>query len=209
MTEPEPMYQILSLYQGRRLYDIKVPFICRRCGRCCRQLGVRTSSLDVEAIAAHLGLAPEEVARRYLDGATAPGGDQGRYGWMARSSPCPFLSPQAECSIYPVRPSGCRSYPLYTLLGPEGVDCPGMALVQRMVSVMGRGIPYEFHHLGGEEGEAPGPAQARRIVDKLRRNGVPEDAVRALASLNGWGAVTEGETRRGRAPEASSKPPAP
>ena len=32
------------------------------------------------------------------------------------------------CSIYEVRPHGCRMYPVETDAGRQGVDCPGLVI---------------------------------------------------------------------------------
>ena len=179
-----PLYKILSLYAGERLYDILIPFHCQRCGRCCLELGVKPSSLDRKEIANYLGVDWEEVSSRYISVEAKDA--VGRYEWMKRWQPCPFLSQEGECIIYPARPSGCRSYPVYTLLGSEGVDCPGMTLMQKVVSVLGRGTPYEFHFPGGEKGERPGPAKIRRFIDKLQRASIPEEMIQELVLLNAW-----------------------
>ena len=180
------MHKILSLYAGKRLYDILVPFLCQRCGRCCQQLGVSPASVDIKGIADYLEVECEEVSARYLAKAVTPKEVAEGYEWMKRWQPCPFLASEAECLIYPVRPSGCRSYPVYTLLGPEGVDCPGMELMQRVVSVLGRGTPYEFHFPGGMSGQRPGPTRIRRIIAKLEKANLPAGVINELVRLNRW-----------------------
>ncbi|MBI4283374.1 MAG: YkgJ family cysteine cluster protein [Chloroflexi bacterium] len=181
-----PLYKILSLYSGKQLYDILVPFLCQRSGSCCQQLGVSPTSLDIESIADYLGLEEEEVSARYLAKAASSKEVGEGYEWMKRWQPCPFLVPPAECLIYPVRPSGCRSYPVYTLLGPEDVDCPGFELMQKVVSVLGRGTPYEFHFPGGIKGRRPGPARIRKIIAKLEKANLPKEIIQELIRLNRW-----------------------
>jgi len=87
-------------------------FTCRRCGRCCRQIGIPWSELDPHLAAAHLRM----PLRDFLD----------KYGFKVNRqtgaiehpelsvTPCPFLSyqkDQAICIIYPARPWICQGYP--------------------------------------------------------------------------------------------------
>ena len=182
----KPLHKILTLYAGKRLYEVLVPFVCQCCARCCRQLGVDLSSLDNRRIADYFGLEWEEVSARYLSKVDSSK-DTSSYDWLKRWAPCPFLSPGGECLIYPVRPSGCWSYPVYTLLGPESVDCPGMELMQKIVSVLGRGIPYEFHFPGGERAGRPSPTRVRRMIEKLEKAKLPQEIIDELIRLNRWG----------------------
>ncbi len=181
-----PLHKILTLYAGKQPYEVLVPFICQRCARCCRELGVDPSSLDKRRIADYLGLEWEEVSAHYLSKIDSSK-DTSSYGWLKRWAPCPFLSRGGECLIYPVRPSGCWSYPVYTLLGPETVDCPGMELMQKMVSVLGRGIPYEFHFPGGVEAARPNPTRIGRMMEKLGKASLPQEIIDELTRLNRWG----------------------
>ena len=93
-------------------------FACRRSGNCCaRPAGfVRVSSDDVERIAAHLGLQPEAFIRRYTTAAV----DGGLRLVDGLGSRCVFLADgrTAGCSIYPVRPARCASWPYWEELRP-------------------------------------------------------------------------------------------
>ena len=51
----KPLHKILTLYAGKRLYEVLVPFVCQCCARCCRQFGVDLSSLDNRRIADYFG----------------------------------------------------------------------------------------------------------------------------------------------------------
>lgn len=85
-------------------------FRCRRSGNCCSRPGgfVRVEESDVEAIAAHLGLTRDGVRGRYVDTARGVLKD----GMAGR---CVFLADGAEptCTIYPVRPDKCRTWPYW------------------------------------------------------------------------------------------------
>lgn len=105
-------------------------FACRRSGNCCARPDgeVRPTSAEVRAIAAHLGLAEEAFARHYL----TPGRERLKDGLGGR---CVFLieGRETSCSIHPVRPARCRSWPFWPELrdDPEALRaalrlCPGI-----------------------------------------------------------------------------------
>jgi Fe-S-cluster containining protein len=183
------MYKILTLYAGQQPYDVHIPFACQRCARCCQQLGIDLSAIDKQQVSDYLGLDWTQIEALYLR-KRGQGSSPNPHKWIRRSSPCPFVSSQGSCTIYPVRPNGCRSYPVYTLLGPEAVDCPGMEFMQRVVSILGRGIPYELHFPGRERGRAPSEATARRMLEKLDKAGLPRRIISELIRMNRWATVS-------------------
>lgn len=101
-----------------------VPFVCHRCGKCCRELSV--SEFDPFEIAAFLGVSLHEVEKYFRE---------------RKAKPCPFLSGN-KCTIYPVRPYPCRVYPIGTDFGDCGIGCPGLLEVRRAVKKLDQGIPY-------------------------------------------------------------------
>ncbi|HQN18864.1 MAG TPA: YkgJ family cysteine cluster protein [Syntrophobacteraceae bacterium] len=94
-------------------------FECRRCGRCCKQIGIPWSALDPRKVAAYLDIDLNDFLSRHgfirdpcSTGIKHPPDFDG--------TACPFLTYDKEtavCGIYPVRPWICKSYP-----GP-GVTC--------------------------------------------------------------------------------------
>ncbi|MFY9342022.1 MAG: YkgJ family cysteine cluster protein [Planctomycetota bacterium] len=98
---------------------------CKRSGNCCAIPGgfVRVNDDEAAAIAAHLGLSVTAFRARYVQ----PDGERLKDGLGNR---CVFLRDGAEaaCTIYPVRPGKCRSFPYW----PELKSDPRLlALVQR------------------------------------------------------------------------------
>ncbi|MEZ0393781.1 MAG: YkgJ family cysteine cluster protein [Desulfurococcaceae archaeon] len=81
---------------------------CLRCARCCFNTEMPLSRSDIERISGALGLSPEQFAER-----------RGRiYVLRNVEGHCVFLNPSTrECSIYPIRPKGCRAYPLVLVPG--------------------------------------------------------------------------------------------
>ena len=106
-----------------------VRFRCRRSGNCCaRPEGVvRVEPDDVARIAAHLGLSEPAFRSRYV----AASGDRLVEGLGSR---CIFLADgaHAACSIYPVRPERCRTWPFWdehrqpAALAAAARLCPGI-----------------------------------------------------------------------------------
>jgi hypothetical protein len=99
-------------------------FGCTRCGRCCAGPAVGhvwVTPEEITAIARHLGLTAEQMHQTYV---RCIGG-----GWSLRerrdNHDCLFLSPAGPdgrgCSIHPVRPTQCRTWPFWpdNLRSPE------------------------------------------------------------------------------------------
>ena len=108
---------------------------CRRSGNCCAIPGgfVRVDGVEAAAIAAFLGLDEGAFRARYVqpDGATLKEGLGNR---------CVFLADgrEAACTIYPVRPAKCRTFPFW----PELLADPALlARVQRTCPGIEPGAP--------------------------------------------------------------------
>lgn len=113
-------------------YDKGLRFSCTRSGNCCRTHGeyayVYLTTEDVEAIAAHLELAPATFLRRYC------AEDEGHTILRIDSVDCPFLREGPSCAIYPVRPVQCSAWPFWRenlddparWHGPVAECCPGV-----------------------------------------------------------------------------------
>ncbi len=116
----------------RPWYHAGLRFECTRCGNCCRTHGEYTyiylMEADVDAIAAHLGLAREAFLREHCE-------EDGGWTIVRTDAPqCPFLRADQTCGVYPVRPMQCRSWPFWdenlkrptTWEGPVRETCPGI-----------------------------------------------------------------------------------
>ncbi|MBI5850772.1 MAG: YkgJ family cysteine cluster protein [Planctomycetes bacterium] len=111
-------------------------FRCRRSGNCCaRPEGVvRVDAADVTRIASHLGLSEAGFRGRYL----AAGRDRLVDGPGSR---CVFLADGVEptCTIYPVRPARCRSWPFWPELRD---DRDALAAARRLCPGITEGITH-------------------------------------------------------------------
>jgi hypothetical protein len=117
--------------RGDEWYAGGVRFQCTCSGKCCSIHGdyayVYLTREEERAIAAHLGLARREFRRRHTRRAS--------FGDRTLRFPdgaCTFLD-GGRCSIYPVRPGQCRTWPFW----PENMEpavwerevaafCPGV-----------------------------------------------------------------------------------
>ena len=115
-------------------YERGLRFHCTQCGNCCSGAPgyVWITPADMANIAAFLGLPLEQFTRRYVRRIGE------RYSLVEKPDYyCIFLHRavgQAMCSIYPVRPTQCRTWPFWkmNLESPAAWNraaerCPGMA----------------------------------------------------------------------------------
>ncbi len=101
------------------------PFVCQRCGNCCRGAGiVRVSFGEIAAIAIYLQL-PEQA---FIDAYTRLAPDRSGLIFLDRpDGGCIFLQGEEtpECRINPVKPRQCRTFPAdWTYPGWEK-ECSG------------------------------------------------------------------------------------
>ena len=124
---------------GDEWYGKGLRFECTQCGNCCTgESGwVWFTPAELEAMAQHVGLLPFQFRERYA---------QRKNGRWTLSEieregehDCVFVeydstTGKSLCSIYPVRPAQCRTWPLWhsNLKSPQSWEglargCPGIA----------------------------------------------------------------------------------
>jgi hypothetical protein len=110
-------------------YENGLRFQCTRCGNCCTGAPgyVWVDDAEVAAIAAFRGEPYEEVLGLYTRLTS-----RGRTLREKSNGDCVFLSAERACTIYPVRPRQCRTWPFWesNLDTPEAWQqtcevCPG------------------------------------------------------------------------------------
>ncbi|UNY97264.1 YkgJ family cysteine cluster protein [Zhouia spongiae] len=77
---------------------------CLTCANCCKTTGPLFTNADIERIAKHLKLKPQQFIDQYLQ--IDEDNDH-----VLQSVPCTFLDTDNYCLIYDVRPKACREYP--------------------------------------------------------------------------------------------------
>ena len=85
------------------------PFVCRRCGACCRATGeVRLAPGESAALAAALGLSEECLIARF----TRLARDRRGLALTDRADgACVFLGLDNACRVQQAKPQQCRDYP--------------------------------------------------------------------------------------------------
>lgn len=92
----------------KRMLKTSIKFSCRQCGACCMRGFIYLKKGEPEKIAAFLSLDAVNFKKKYTSW----------YLWQGRvlnwdeSGACIFLK-NKKCSIYPVRPFQCSSFPLW------------------------------------------------------------------------------------------------
>jgi Fe-S-cluster containining protein len=127
-------------------------FECTRCGRCCTGEGwVWVGPERIREIAGFLGLPVEEFAVRYLRRV------ENRISLIDKANrDCVFWQPERGCTIYPVRPAQCRTFPFW----PEHLESPDSW----------RDLASEVPGIG--RGRRHGAGEIRRRLRRSRRSGV-------------------------------------
>jgi Fe-S-cluster containining protein len=77
---------------------------CMNCANCCRTSLAVFGKKDVRRISQHFEMSEKDFIKKYL----RPHPD---YDYLIKTLPCPFLAEDNKCSIYEIRPEGCRTYP--------------------------------------------------------------------------------------------------
>lgn len=77
---------------------------CLDCANCCKTTGPLFTDKDIERIAKHFKMKPQQFIDAYLRV------DEDK-DYVLQSVPCTFLGADNYCSIYEVRPKACREYP--------------------------------------------------------------------------------------------------
>lgn len=130
-------------------FDDGLAFECTRCGACCTGAPgyVWVGPEEMARLAAHLGLALDEFARRFvrrvgddLSLIERPNGD------------CIFWERSTGCTVYEARPEQCRTWPFW----PENLETPDdWRAVGRRCPGVGRGPVYPVEAITAAAARGP------------------------------------------------------
>jgi hypothetical protein len=77
---------------------------CLQCANCCKTTSPIFYQKDIERLAKHLRVKPQQFIEQYLHI------DEDN-DYVLNAAPCPFLGADNYCSVYDSRPTACREYP--------------------------------------------------------------------------------------------------
>jgi Fe-S-cluster containining protein len=77
---------------------------CLQCANCCKTTGPLFTDKDIERIAKHFRLKPQQFINQYLRI------DEDN-DYVLQQVPCTFLGADNYCAIYEVRPKACQEFP--------------------------------------------------------------------------------------------------
>ncbi len=136
--KPAGLTKAMRTYHDEAFAHIK----CMECANCCRTSLAVFEKPDVRRISKHFGMTEPVFIEKYL---TA----DPQYDYLIKVLPCPFLAENNLCSIYEIRPMGCRTYPPAKLqLSNEQLDvlhdnigiCPAISEMVDKVRLKFEGI---------------------------------------------------------------------
>jgi len=171
--------------------SVFIPFVCRKCGNCCRLIGVPFDYFDLSSIATLLKLGVEQVITTYLGEVLDAKDGHIEYRFTKARLPCPFLTGNL-CAIYAVRPDPCRAYPVGTDAGAGGISCPARLEARRAEKALGRGVPYyttpilrpeDLHN--GRQRPVIKKRAWERIKSKYMKTSPSDEALRDFLMING------------------------
>jgi Fe-S-cluster containining protein len=117
MTKPPKSLPIVEKTE-KPWYSEGLNFACTGCGECCTGAPgyVWVTPEEIVAIAEHMSMSVEAFSSRYVRKV----GDRFSLTENKRTYDCDFLTGK-QCSIYPVRPVQCRTFPWWpqNLRSPE------------------------------------------------------------------------------------------
>lgn len=79
---------------------------CTSCANCCKTMTPTFTKRDINRIANHLEMKPNDFIKTWLDY------EKKDKDWVNKKQPCQFLDLKSnKCSIYEVRPADCSGFP--------------------------------------------------------------------------------------------------
>ncbi len=175
-------------------WSINLPFLCGKCGVCC--------TLDDFLTAGEISTKPEEqpevqakLKALYDKLGKLLEAGEAKYDDYTMHTPCPFLT-NKTCSIYQIRPDGCRQFP-NTTFGMQTQDCEALTRFKKQCATLkkGRTAKENYYFTGASKGataifQSLRPAkftekQYQVCIAKLRQAGITEDELTLFNCFNG------------------------
>jgi Fe-S-cluster containining protein len=191
----DTFYLHLEFKNKKGRWSINLPFLCTKCGICC--------TLEDFLTAGEINAKPEEyppvhakVRVLFETLGRIFEADESEYDKYTIQNPCPFLVDKS-CSIYEIRPDGCRLFPK-TAFGMQTQDCEPLNRFKKMRASLkkGRSSKENYYFTGKTQGlngsSEPikyaklNERQYQASVKKLCRAGMTDDELALFNHYNGW-----------------------
>jgi Fe-S-cluster containining protein len=164
-------------------WSINLPFLCNRCGVCCTlddflTAGkVKINPFENPKLHAKLLDLYDELGKRWE-------ADEAKYDSFIVNTPCPFLV-NNTCSIYEVRPEGCRQYP-NTLFGMQTKDCEPLNRFKKQLAALKRGRTAKETYYFSETIKLVmfSEEQFQKCLTKLRKAGITDGELALFCAFN-------------------------
>ena len=144
-------------------WSINLPFLCSKCGKCCTLEDFLTAGEIKIQPEKNLELNARIKALFELLGKIWETSEE-NYNKHIANNPCPFLVDR-YCSIYEVRPDGCRLFPK-TAFGMQTQDCESLNRFKKMCTALKKGrISKEHYYFTGN---ALGPPRCEEPIRTVR-----------------------------------------
>ena len=123
--------------------DKPIRFECTACGKCCTGNSdthyIALSRVEADKLRGHLGVSEAWFRRRYVEHLSYE-----TWGIRMTDGQCVFLGNDKRCSIYPLRPTQCRTYPFW----PELLDTREHWQAEKQYCEgINRGKPVDSQHI--------------------------------------------------------------
>ncbi|MFA7397743.1 MAG: YkgJ family cysteine cluster protein [Candidatus Bathyarchaeia archaeon] len=180
----ESFYLHLQFKTKKETGSINLPFLCDKCGVCCTlddflTAGqIKVTPTENPELYAMLRKIYEEMGKQWEE-------DPIKYDRYITHTPCPFLKDK-QCSIYEVRPEGCRKFP-NTHFGKLTKDCRALNRFTKQANALSKDrVVKKTYHTTTEPiiKTELSKKQYQDCIIKLKTSGITEDEINFFTSLN-------------------------
>ncbi len=183
----ETFYLHLEFTGKNGRWSINLPFLCSKCGVCCTFEDFLTAGeinanpREYREIHAKVKVLFEDLGKKWET-------NELEYDKYVQQHPCPFLV-DSVCSIYEIRPDGCRLFP-NTAFGMQTQDCEPLNRLKKMRAILKKGRhSKETYLFTGANQEPIKPTnltekQYQNCLNKLRQAAITDDELAFFNMFN-------------------------
>jgi Fe-S-cluster containining protein len=171
----ETFYVHLEFKNKNGSWSINLPFLCTKCGICCKLEDFLTAGQTKPdaGLDAKMKILFDELGKRWE-------ANTEDYDDYVSRTPCPLMIKNV-CSIYELRPDGCRLFPK-TAFGMQTQDCPALTRFKKQLGALKKGREHKetchFTNSNNDEQIKPdklNEKQYQALIAKLRQAGMTKD----------------------------------